>query len=160
MGQYYIFTNTTKREFIHPHTIGVGLKHMEIASSSAMMYALSLLIVQSDDLGGGDWGALWPAARRDHSIVGSWAGDNITMIGDYDSSNLYCDARDTYRDVSMDLFKAMCRDHRWNSLLKEGVKYRLDPDNGICDSAERKVYEDAFSQTSFYVHARRAAIGS
>jgi hypothetical protein len=156
MGQYYIIANTLQREFIHPHVFGAGLKHMEIASSSSLMYAMSLLIVQSDSLGGGDWGSIYPSARDDHPIVGKWAGDPIMMVGDYDASGLYDEARNSYTDVSMPVFAAMCRDSYWRQKLKGNVAYRLDPTYGSVEPAVAKLYADAFAQPSFVELARKA----
>ena len=156
MGQYYIIANTAKREFIHPHVFGAGLKHMELASSSSMMYAMSLLIVQSDGIGGGDWGSIYPAARNDHPIVGQWAGDPVIMVGDYDGSGLYDEARRSYTDVSMPVFTAMCRDSYWQQRLKEAISYRLDPNYGSASPAEVELYQAAFAQPSFVSLARKA----
>ena len=36
----------------------------------------------------------------------SWAGDSIVIIGDYDESDLYVTASDTYKDISEEIYKA------------------------------------------------------
>lgn len=83
MGQYFVILNTTKREFLHPHKLGSGLKLWEICASKAAG-VLVYLLRQSNELGGGDVddNVKFPNAGR-------WAGDSITVVGDYDKSRLY-----------------------------------------------------------------------
>lgn len=105
MGQYFIIVNLDKKEFIHPHAFKDGLKLLEFGySGRGTMTALALLLRKSSETGGGDWR---PHAGdgKNHS-VGSWAGDSIVVIGDYDESGLYQDASDTYKDVSEQILKA------------------------------------------------------
>jgi hypothetical protein len=52
MGQYHAVYNVDKKEFIHAHRIDNG----------------------SNGRGGGD--------AKDHSLIGSWAGDRIVVQGD------------------------------------------------------------------------------
>jgi len=96
MGQYFIIVNMTKKEFIHPHKFGDGLKLMEFGcSSNGTMTALALLLRQSSEGGGGDF----PCPEK-YKIVGSWAGDKIVIVGDYDESGLYDIAIKTFTDIS------------------------------------------------------------
>jgi hypothetical protein len=71
MGQYFKIVNLDKRQYLHPHTLGDGLKLLEFsASSEGTMSALALLCADNDDGCGGD-------------LVGSWCGDRIAILGDY-----------------------------------------------------------------------------
>ena len=45
------------------------------------------------------------------SIVGRWAGDRVTLVGDYDDSELYTTATELYRNISEPLVEA------WNQFL-------------------------------------------
>jgi hypothetical protein len=98
MGQYHYIANIDKREFLHPHTMGDGLKLMEFgASGGGTMLGLALLLACSNGRGGGDfqiWDDPYNDGRkvegiipRDHelatAVVGRWAGDRIAVIGDY-----------------------------------------------------------------------------
>ena len=79
MGQYYNPINITKREFLHPHKFGDGLKLMEFGlSGMGTMAGLALLLADGNGRGGGD-------AHEDpvSGIVGRWAGDRIVIAGDY-----------------------------------------------------------------------------
>lgn len=82
MGQYHYVCNKTKHEYLNPHGFGDGLKLMEFGcSAGGTMTALAILLASSNGRGGGD-------ARIDHDhalieVVGSWAGDEIAIIGDY-----------------------------------------------------------------------------
>ncbi len=75
MGQYHILVNLTKKQFIHPHQIGNGLKLREQIGDYSTATALAMLIAASSGRGGGDF--------QDNPLVGSWAGDQIAFIGDY-----------------------------------------------------------------------------
>ena len=79
MGTYYYVVNYDKKEFLHPHRFGDGLKLMEFAFSSiGVLTGLSLLLVRgsSDILDPSAYGEL---------VVGRWTGDRISIVvGDYD----------------------------------------------------------------------------
>lgn len=92
MGQYYVLVNKTKKQFIRPHDVDDGAKFVEVANGNTPGI-LAMLVCQSDEEGGGD-------GNRNLSLRGSWAGDNITLVGDYDSSGLYQEARDSYENIS------------------------------------------------------------
>jgi len=96
MGQYFIVVNLDKKEFIHPHKFGDGLKLLEFGCSShGTLTALALLLRKSNEGGGGD---LREFEKCD--LVGSWAADKIVIIGDYDESALYDEAQKNFRDIS------------------------------------------------------------
>lgn len=103
MGQYWKPVNLDKKEFIHAHKLGSGLKMVEQAGfSSDVAAALILLLSPLPDgpRGGGDCKA--------HPILGHWAGDRIAMVGDYSKdsdlpgvdnfASIYDD--DSYTDIS------------------------------------------------------------
>ena len=80
MGQYHYLVNLDKKQVIHPHQIGNGLKLCEqIAGSYSTATVLVMLLASSSKnggRGGGDFQAI-------HPLVGSWAGDRIAFVGDY-----------------------------------------------------------------------------
>lgn len=82
MGQYHYVCNLDKREYLHPHRFGDGLKLMEFGNSmGGTLTALTILLGASNGRGGGDL-----HISDDHplaEVVGSWAGDRIAIIGDY-----------------------------------------------------------------------------
>ncbi len=81
MGQYHYVMNLDKKQFLHPHKLGDGLKLMEFGDSrGGTMTALALLLgcsARDGGRGGGD-----PRVDAE-GIVGSWAGDRIAIVGDY-----------------------------------------------------------------------------
>lgn len=80
MGQYHKLYNLDKKEYVHAHRIGNGLKLMEqVGWPRSTSTALFLLIANSNGRGGGD------AAR--HPMIGRWAGDRILVQGDYAGPN-------------------------------------------------------------------------
>lgn len=102
MGQYHFVANLDKKEYLHPHTLGDGLKLMEFgASGNGTMEGLALLLAVSngvDGRGGGDF-HVWDGGPgyegrevegvtpQDYelaaAVIGRWGGDRIAIIGDY-----------------------------------------------------------------------------
>jgi len=77
MGQYYKVVNLDKKEVLHPHKFGDGLKLLEFgASGSGTMLGLAILLAVGNNRGGGD-------LYSDNPIIGSWSGNKIAIIGDY-----------------------------------------------------------------------------
>lgn len=118
MGQYHIIVNLDKREYLHPHKLGDGLKLMEFGRSGmGTMTCLAILLADSNGRGNGDCRACSP-------LIGSWAGDRIVITGDYGDdgqfygldlsdafddeidlarTNLYSVARARFTDISMQI---------------------------------------------------------
>jgi len=80
MGQYHYLINLDKKQFVHPHRIGNGLKLKEqVGWNYSTATALVMLLAASSrdgGRGGGDFAAL-------HPLIGAWAGDRIAFVGDY-----------------------------------------------------------------------------
>src|ERR1035437_6782691 len=80
MGQYHYLINLDKKQFVYPHQIGNGLKLKEQVGweYSTATVLVMLLAASSRDggRGGGDFHA-------EHPLVGSWAGDRVSFVGDY-----------------------------------------------------------------------------
>lgn len=97
MGQYYLISNTSKREFLHPHKLGMGMKLWELCANRGVG-VLAYLLRKSDGLGGGDIDNF-----KDFPNAGRWAGDNIVIIGDYDSSKLFDEVRGEFEAKNEEL---------------------------------------------------------
>lgn len=138
MGQYFYIVNTTKKEYLHPHKFDAGLKLLEFGYSSHMMLALTVLLRQSSETGGGDFpfddrkgrhyklknptvidiAKVIAKVMNDEGsspdsvpeLVGHWANDNIVVVGDYDESELYQDCDEEYTNISEDII-ALLKDH-------------------------------------------------
>jgi hypothetical protein len=83
MGQYFKIVNEEKKEVVNAWDIGGGAKFWEwLANPQARVFVW--LLRQSDEGGGGDI-----AEPERYQTLGRWAGDRITLIGDYDSSGLW-----------------------------------------------------------------------
>jgi hypothetical protein len=137
MGQYFRAVNKTKKEVVCPWCIGGGAKLWEWAANPIGALFV-LLLRKSSGSGGGDYygygapqvikldgraptelatafasiasmeGA--PASIDDSSVVGRWAGDEVYLVGDYDSSRLYQESC-RYRNISRELVET------WNSFV-------------------------------------------
>lgn len=143
MGQYWDVVNLDKKEFIHAHKLGNGLKLWEqVASSVGTSTALLILIAaMPESRGGGDLDLrddLPPEyleiAKR---TIGRWAGDRIAMVGDYaEDSDLpnspipaskiasLCggDGPDSFKDISEDVCRVI--EHELDGkFIGEGWRY-------------------------------------
>lgn len=92
MGQYYLIVNTDREEYLHPHDAAHGLKALEIASGQ-LNSVVQYLCTQTDGGGGGDF-------RDTGDLFGTWAGDSLTWIGDYDSSELFNTAEEEFTNIT------------------------------------------------------------
>lgn len=82
MGQYHLIVNLDKREFLHPHQFGDGLKLMEFGQSAGgTLTGLVVLLAAHNGRGGGDFVIEHPEEQRYQP--GCWAGDRILIVGDY-----------------------------------------------------------------------------
>ncbi len=127
MGQYYKVVNTTKGEVMTPHAFGSGAKLMEFSSDRmSIMQGLAILLADGNNRGGGD-------LSSDNPLVGSWAGDNIVVTGDYadegkfvpkknHKQNLYAYSEENYKDISFDVIRALCEDDWWKDSFYDDWK--------------------------------------
>ena len=116
MGQYHIIVNKTKKEFLHPHMFNEGMKLMEFAGGGyGIMAGLAILLAEDNGKGSGD-------LRSDNPIISSWAGDEITIAGDYgepdyeDGKNLFEMAHGKYKNIGLKVIDALTD----NSYVMEG----------------------------------------
>lgn len=112
MGQYYKIVNVKKKQYLNPHAFGSGLKLMEFGvDGMSVMAGLAILLADGNGRGGGD-------LNSDNPIVGSWAGDNIVIAGDYadngkwvkEDINLYTAAVNQGEDISYKVLEALFDD--------------------------------------------------
>jgi hypothetical protein len=118
MGQYYKVVNTTKGQYLKPHTFGSGAKLMEFSSDGmSIMQGLAILLADGNNRGGGD-------LYSDNPLIGSWAGDSVIVTGDYADEgkfvpvknrkeNLYTYASENYEDISQEVICCLCEDRWW-----------------------------------------------
>lgn len=97
MGQYHLLVNLSKREFVDPHRLGVGLKLAEQMSFPLTAVALYASLPCSNGRGGGD--------LRDHPWIGRWAGDRIAVVGDYALEEDLPGAHTAYSNCRAGVFK-------------------------------------------------------
>jgi len=113
MGQYYKIVNIKKKQYITPHVFGDGAKLMEFSmSANGVLAGLAILLADGNGRGGGD-------LNSDNKIVGSWAGDNIVIAGDYadmgrfvkePKQNLYEVCQAEGEDISIKVLDALFDD--------------------------------------------------
>ena len=145
MGQYYKIVNIKKKQYISPHTFGDGSKLMEFSmSANGVLAGLSILLADGNGRGGGD-------LNSDNPIVGSWAGDNIVITGDYADEgkfvkdadkNLYSVTNIEGEDISLKVLDALC-DDRW---FFEEFRKNASTMDDVQDLIKRKLKEKGLTE--------------
>jgi hypothetical protein len=96
MGQYFALVNLDKKQWVHAHRIGMGLKIGEQTGTPYSTETVARLLLKE------------PEAM--HSLIGSWHGDTrVGFVGDYGGSHpapglelhddLQMGAEDIYREA-------------------------------------------------------------
>jgi hypothetical protein len=156
MGQYFRAVNKTKKEVVCPWCLGGGSKLWEWAANMHGA-VFTLLLRRSDGSGGGDYYGYGPQLisldqsdpkslmhaiskgvamegkpieEDPDTVVGRWAGDEIYLVGDYDSSKLFEESF-SYRNISRELADT------WNRFL--GLEDRKLEYNSDCKCDENVV---------------------
>lgn len=101
MGQYYLLVNLDKKEYVDPQEDGDLYKFLEIVWGGNTCKLLMFLLRKSDKVEGG--GDIDDPAK--YPLLGHWAGDRIELVGDYDSSMLFFEAKKKYKDITAELIK-------------------------------------------------------
>lgn len=144
MGQYYTIINLDKKEFLHPHKFGDGLKLLEFGmSAQGTMTALAVLLAEGNGRGGGDLRVEPDCPVAD--LVGSWSRDRIVVAGDYADSEdgdpqgddtLYsktCEGDDgepaEFTDISGKALALLCEDRYFLRDLVKQVSERAKESN-------------------------------
>ncbi len=148
MGQYYKIVNIKKKQYISPLTFGDGSKLMEFSmSSNGVLAGLAILLADGNGRGGGD-------LNSDNPIVGSWAGDNIVIAGDYADSgkwvkendtNLYSVASEQGEDISIKVLDALCDDSYFFSEFRKNRAGWIS-DSQVDSLIERKLKEKGLTE--------------
>lgn len=113
MGQYHIVANLDKKQTLMPHKLGCGLKLWEqVANQPGTGSALLVLLASaSNGAGGGD-------LRANSPVIGSWRGDRLVMVGDYDDQSRYLVGYDKSEELSgAEIYSATARDETDDSSL-------------------------------------------
>jgi len=149
MGQYYKIVNIKKKQYITPHTFGDGAKLMEFSmSASGVLAGLAILLVDGNGRGGGD-------LHSKNDIIGSWAGDNIVVAGDYADAGkfvkepehtLYEVASSEGEDISVKVLEALFDDQYFFSEFRKN-RAGWSTDDAIDDLIKRKLQDKGLSET-------------
>ena len=154
MGQYYKIVNIKKKQYITPHTFGDGSKLMEFSmSANGVLAGLAILLADGNGRGGGD-------LHSENDMVGSWAGDNIVVAGDYADAGkfvkepdqtLYEVASNEGEDISLKVLDALFDDSYYFSEFRKNragwtsnnevdnlIKQKLK-DKGLSDTKKHKI---------------------
>ena len=151
MGQYYKIVNIKKKQYISPHTFGDGSKLMEFSmSASGVLAGLAILLADGNGRGGGD-------LHSENDIIGSWAGDNIVVAGDYADAGkfvkepdqtLYEVASSEGEDISVKVLEALFDDQYFFSEFRKNaptmdevqdlIKQKLK-EKGLSDTKKHKI---------------------
>ena len=149
MGQYYKIVNIKKKQYITPHTFGDGSKLMEFSmSANGVLAGLAILLADGNGRGGGD-------LHSENDMVGSWAGDNIVVAGDYADAGkfvkepdqtLYEVAGSEGEDISLKVLDALFDDSYYFSEFRKN-RAGWTSNNEVDDLIKRKLKEKGLSDT-------------
>ena len=145
MGQYYFIVNLDKREFLHPHAFGDGLKLLEFGcSGGGVMSALAVLLANSNNRGGGD-------LRSDNPIIGSWAGDRIIIAGDYAEPGDKAEAEGDRNRFQL------CSDGEYRDISAEAMAALMD-DSYLRDDMAKMAQDNTWSTACATAYAKAIAL--
>jgi hypothetical protein len=143
MGQYFKAVNLDKCEFVCPWCINGGAEFLEWCGNDYGRI-WNLLLRQSSETGGGDIGTQPLVVNLDSfdaenfekqiqdalkyamscegerirlpedSMVGRWAGDRVTLVGDYDASDIW-KSLPSFRNISRELVD------EWNKQMPKDI---------------------------------------
>ena len=149
MGQYYKIVNIKKKQYITPHTFGDGSKLMEFSmSANGVLAGLAILLADGNGRGGGD-------LHSENDIVGSWAGDNIVVAGDYADAGkfvkepdqtLYELAGSEGEDISIKVLDALFDDQYFFSEFRKN-RAGWSNNSEVDDLIKRKLKDKGLSET-------------
>jgi hypothetical protein len=153
MGQYYKIVNIKKKQYITPYTFGDGAKLMEFSmSANGVLAGLAILLADGNGRGGGD-------LHSENDIVGSWAGDNIVVAGDYadegkfvkeTDQNLYRVASDEGEDISIKVLDALCDDSYFFTEFRKNRASWIS-DSQVDSLIERKLKEKGLTEVKEFM---------
>jgi len=130
MGQYHYLINIDKKQFVHPHQIGNGLKlHEQVGWQYSTATVLVMLLAASSrdgGRGGGDF-------RAQHPLVGAWAGDRVAFIGDYAEPDDVprCDAKRIYEECTGSIQKDQPKKRKCWTDISSQVREMMGLEFGI-----------------------------
>jgi hypothetical protein len=152
MGQYYKIVNIKKKQYISPHTFGDGSKLMEFSmSANGVLAGLAILLADGNGRGGGD-------LHSTNDIIGSWAGDNIVVAGDYADAGkfvkepeqtLYEICQAEGEDISVKVLDALFDDQYFFSEFRKN-RAEWSTNDAIDDLIKQKLKDKGLSDTKKY----------
>lgn len=150
MGQYYLFVNLDKKQFVHPHALGNGLKLLEFGcSGNGIMTALAGLLSSGNGRGGGDIHVDpdTELAAVVEEVIGSWAGDRIVIAGDYGDGGLYLEgvSQEDLQRIANEVFTEGNRDAERVNLYA----YARDMYEDISVEALAVILQDGWVRSEF-----------
>jgi hypothetical protein len=110
MGQFFMAVNVTKKECFLDGEILRAMKddlldwetewaiNFREWCANPQVALFPYLLRKSDEQKGYIY-------NREVEYAGRWAGDEVYLVGDYDSSDLYFQAQETFRNIGRELVK-------------------------------------------------------
>ena len=153
MGQYYKIVNIKKKQYISPYIFGDGSKLMEFSmSANGVLAGLAILLADGNGRGGGD-------LHSENDIVGSWAGDNIVVAGDYADAGkfvkepeqtLYEVASSEGEDISVKVLEALFDDQYFFTEFRKNRASWIS-DSQVDSLIERKLKEKGLNEVKEFI---------
>ena len=100
MGQYFKIVNRTRREYLEPFSMRSSEKFPSLMGSEEMSRSITWLVCTSLNP---RWLSLKNTNDRTRRLVGSWAGDEIEIIGDSAEEEFSHLVKREYSDISFEI---------------------------------------------------------
>lgn len=121
--EYFIAVNYDRREWIHPHRFGDGLRFKDFCTAPYGMLA-----------------------GLAHLLDGAWTGTRVAIVGDRDKGGAYELAMDSYKDVSFDVIREMIKCPEAKAALAANTAWCRAKGIGRlgCDEEAEAFYKEVF----------------
>ena len=95
------------------------------------------MLAEGNGRGGGD-------LHSDNYLIGSWAGDEVYISGDYADGELYHEAESKYKDISIDVFACLCEDDWFREQTKKDFTKQIKSGRFYFNDEEVKLIKRLF----------------
>lgn len=115
-----------------------------VSDGKGMLQALAILLADGNGRGGGD-------LSSNNPLIGSWSGDEITIVGDYADNGLYDIADETYEDISVDAYCLLLEDHWFKQEFESEIRESMKNKTLYLTSGEKEVIQRVLPNLKEYL---------
>jgi hypothetical protein len=141
LGQYWLAVNLDRKEFVHGHRLGSGLKLWEMVANAPGVGAALIILTAAhpEERGGGDLNHA-ALVGTNEQVIGRWAGNRIAIVGDYAEDGDIPSDRLRPGDPAISLIYGLCNRERDGQIDPETQdwlrKHNLSADSCFTDVSD------------------------